>query len=216
MNVADIKKDNQHTQEEEENIDFEKEELELASKAFDKRDAWKAALPEVKYYIVGAVGCVFAGGVFPAWGIVFAELIGLLFYPAFPCEGSQSVAYGYPTCDAYYQSVADTIKEESYVIAVYWAGVIAACLVGNLLAFWGLGHATESINRRMRNLTFTSLMRQEVAYFDKRSVGSITSQLQEDATMIQAFSSEPIRTLVINLASVATGLTISFICESGM
>jgi len=107
--------------------------------------------------------------------------------------------------------VADTIKEESYEIAVYWAAIIAACMVGNLLAFWGLGHATESINKRMRNLTFSSLMRQEVAYFDKRSVGSITSQLQEDATMIQAFSSEPIRTLVINIASVVTGLTISFI-----
>jgi ATP-binding cassette subfamily B (MDR/TAP) protein 1 len=126
------------------------------------------------------------------------------------------MTYGYPTCDAYFSSASDTIKDLSYEIAVYWTAIIAACLVGNLLAFWGLGHASESINKRMRNLTFSALMRQEVAFFDKRSVGSITSQLQDDVTMIQAFSSEPIRTLVINLASVATGLTISFICESKM
>ena len=99
MSVADIKKDNQHAQEEEENIDFEKEEQELASKAFNKADAWKAAVPEVKFYIIGAVGCAIAGGVFPAWGIVFAELIGLLFYPVFPCDESLSMTYGYPTCD---------------------------------------------------------------------------------------------------------------------
>jgi ATP-binding cassette subfamily B (MDR/TAP) protein 1 len=215
VSVAEIKKENQNIQEEEENIDFEKEEQELASKAFNKADAWKAAVPEVKFYIVGALGCAIAGGVFPAWGIVFAELIGLLFYPAFPCDESLSITYGYPTCDAYYDSVAETLKDLSYEIAVKWTAIIAACLVGNLLAFWGLGHATESINRRMRNLTFSSLMRQEVAFFDKRNVGSITSQLQDDVTMIQSFSSEPIRTMVINLASVATGLTISFICESG-
>mmetsp|Transcript_40967 Transcript_40967/g.67216 ORF Transcript_40967/g.67216 Transcript_40967/m.67216 type:complete len:237 (-) Transcript_40967:103-813(-) len=54
-------------------------------------------------------------------------------------------------------------------------------------------------------------MRQEVAFFDKRSVGSITSQLQDDVAFIFAFSGEPIRTLVINVSSVVTGLTISFI-----
>lgn len=73
------------------------------------------------------------------------------------------------------------------------------------------GYATERINKRIRDMTFSSLMRQEVAFFDKRSVGSITSQLQDDAAFIFAFSGEPIRTLVINLSSVVTGLTISMI-----
>jgi len=49
-----------------------------------------------------------------------------------------------------------------------------------------------------------------VAFFDKRSVGSITSQLQDDVAFVFAFSGEPIRTLVINASSVVTGLTISF------
>ena len=39
------------------------------------------ALPETKFYIIGSIGAAIAGGVFPAWGIVFAEMIGLLFYP---------------------------------------------------------------------------------------------------------------------------------------
>lgn len=72
-------------------------------------------------------------------------------------------------------------------------------------------HSHHRINKRIRDKTFGALMRQEVAFFDKRSVGSITSQLQDDVAFIFAFSGEPIRTLVINVSSVVTGLTISMI-----
>ena len=54
-------------------------------------------------------------------------------------------------------------------------------------------------------------MRQEVGYFDLRPVGIITSQLHEDAALIHSFSGEPIRTLVMNVASVLVGVVISFI-----
>ena len=221
VNLNAIKKDNQLGEEdEEEDIDFEKEAEELASKAFNKAEARRFATPEIKFYIVGAVGCALAGGVFPAWGIVFAEMIGLLFYPVVPCfEGNippefalmQNIPESYQTCDDYYKQAANSIQELSFEVSLYWVGIIAACLVGNLLAFWGLGYATERINRRMRDMTFSSLMRQEVAFFDKRSVGSITSQLQDDVSFVFAFSGEPIRTLVINLSSVVTGLTISMV-----
>jgi len=217
VSVAAIKKDNAHNSEEdEENVDFEKEAEEEASKAFNKSDARKIAIPETKYYIVGSIGAAIAGGVFPAWGIVFAEMITLLFYPVFPCDGGM-VFTGmgdpiiYPTCEDYYTASKNEMQDLSYEIALYWAGIIAACLVGNLLVFQGFGKATERINKRIRDMTFSSLMRQEVAFFDKRSVGSITSQLQDDVAFIFAFSGEPLRTLIINVSSVVTGLTISMI-----
>ena len=43
------------------------------------------------------------------------------------------------------------------------------------------------------------------------SSGAITSQLAEDAALLHSFSGEPIRTLVLNLASVLVGVVISFI-----
>lgn len=211
VTAADIKKDNHLVQDEGEILDFEKEEEELAHKAFNKADARKIAMPELNNYLIGGIGCAIAGGIFPAWGIVFAKLIGLLFYPAMPCDESQSIPYGFSTCQDYYDFVKDEMQDLSYEVAIYWAIIIAACFIGNLLAFWGLGHATENINKRVRDRTFAALLRQEVAFFDKRSVGSITSQLQDDVSMLHAFSSEPIRTLIINLASVVTGLTISMI-----
>ena len=213
VNVADIKKDNLLLlEEEDEDVDFEKEEEEMASKAFDKKDARRFAAPEIKFYFVGSIGACIAGGVFPAWGIVFAEMIGLLFYPAFPCDESIVLeTYGYATCQDYYSATANTMQQMSFDIAIYWAAIIAACFVGNVLVFYGFGYATERINKRIRDQTFGSLMRQEVAFFDKRSVGSITSQLQDDVAFVFAFSGEPVRTLFINLSSVVTGLTISMI-----
>ena len=222
VSLQDIKNDSKHKKEDEELIDFEQEDEKLASKAFNKADARRFAAPEIRFYVVGSLGCVLAGGVFPAWGIVFAEMISLLFYPVVPCfEGNispefatmQDIPATYPNCESYYEYAANQIRELSYEIAVYWAVIIIGCLLGNLLSFYGFGKATERINRRMRDLTFSSLLRQEVEYFDKRSVGSITSQLQDDVSFIQSFTGEPVRTLVLNLASVATGLTISMICK---
>lgn len=212
VSVDDIKKDSaQAKEEDEEQIDYEKEDDELAAKVFNKKDARNFAAPELKFYIIGSIGACIAGAVFPAWGIVFAEMIGLLFYPAFPCVEPVAIPYEYPTCQEYYDFVAEDMKQMSFEITSYWSGIVAACFVGNILVFYGFGYATERINKRIRDLTFSSLMRQEVSFFDKRSVGSITSQLQDDVAFIFAFSGEPIRTLFINLSSVVTGLTISMV-----
>ncbi len=76
--------------------------------------------------------------------------------------------------------------------------------------FMAFGTATERINKRVRDKSFRALIRQEVAWFDVRSVGQITSQLSDDAAMIHSFSGEPIRTFMMSLSSVGAGLIVSF------
>ena len=80
-----------------------------------------------------------------------------------------------------------------------------------MLTFWGFGTARERLNKRVRDSTFAALLRQEVGFFDKRSVGSITSELQDDAAKIHAFSGEPARSFLIAVASLVTGLVLSFV-----
>ena len=70
--------------------------------------------------------------------------------------------------------------------------------------------ATERMNKRVRDAAFKNLVVQEIGWFDVRTVGSITTQLSDDAALIHSFSGEPIRTMVMNLASVAVGLIVSF------
>jgi ATP-binding cassette, subfamily B (MDR/TAP), member 1 len=139
--------------------------------------------------------------------------IDLLFRLVPTCVDSQvpSAEIPFDTCQDFYDSVASDMRETSFYLGAYWVIIAAGCVFGNMLTFWGFGLASERLNKRVRDSAFSSLIRQEVAFFDKRSVGVITSQLQDDAARIHTFSGEPIRTLVIALSSIITGVVVSFI-----
>ena len=81
---------------------------------------------------------------------------------------------------------------------------------GHIILFWGFGNASERMTRRTRDDVFNALVRQEVSFFDKRSVGKITSELQEDTTQVQTFTGDPIRQLLMALSGLLTGVVLSF------
>lgn len=66
------------------------------------------------------------------------------------------------------------------------------------------------MSKRVRDAAFSSLVRQEVSFFDMRSVGKITSELQDDAARVQTFTGDPIRSFLVAIASVLTGVILSF------
>lgn len=101
------------------------------------------------------------------------------------------------------------MRWSSIKVAIYFVALIVAALTGNVVTYVGIGTASERLSKRIRDSTFTSLLRQEVGYFDKRSVGTVTSQLQYDAARIHAFSGEPLRNFIIAIAAVLTGLIIA-------
>lgn len=193
--------------EEEEKPDFETEIEEAEKSAFDAKRARQMAQPDSLYMLIGAIGAIIAGAVFPAWGIMFGETINLLFRRIPGCNGTTSD--GVP-CDVFYQSEADDMRQVSFVLSGYWVAIAIGCIVGNLLTFYGFGMASERLNKRVRDSAFTALVRQEVAFYDKRSVGRITSQLEDDAARIHTFSGEPIRSLLIAVSSMVIGLAVSF------
>jgi ATP-binding cassette, subfamily B (MDR/TAP), member 1 len=66
-------KDSENASESGEIPDFEVE-LESAEKSsFSYWRAVNMANPDIPFMLVGSIGAIFAGGVFPAWGIMFAE-----------------------------------------------------------------------------------------------------------------------------------------------
>jgi ABC-type multidrug transport system fused ATPase/permease subunit len=118
---------------------------------------------------------------------------------------------GFDTCEDYWTDFADDMQQRSFQVGAMWAGLLVNCLIGFTLMFVGFGRASERLSKRVRNDAFTALVRQEIAFFDKRSVGKITSELQDDAARIHAFSGVPIRSALLALSSVLTGLVISFV-----
>jgi ATP-binding cassette subfamily B (MDR/TAP) protein 1 len=117
----------------------------------------------------------------------------------------------FETCQEYWDSSSQDMRELSFKVAYGLVGILAIALIGHTLVHVGFGTATERMNKRVRDASFGNLVRQEVAYFDVRPVAVITSELSDDAAMIHAFSGEPIRTLVMNLASVFVGVVVSFV-----
>lgn len=207
------KKGNEEEEEEDEEdsqVNFEKQIEEAELGAFNLSRARRLAAPDTLYYIIGALGALMAGSVFPSWGLLFGETIELLYQPVFNCTPEVQAVLNLTTCDGYAEGVAEDMKQRSYDLSIFWTIVIVVCVVGNLLTAWGFGNASERMTRRIRDMAFDSLVRQEVAFFDKRSVGKITSQLQEDATQIQTFTGDPIRQVLISLASVLVGLVVAF------
>mmetsp|Transcript_19313 Transcript_19313/g.35040 ORF Transcript_19313/g.35040 Transcript_19313/m.35040 type:complete len:473 (+) Transcript_19313:2973-4391(+) len=176
------------------------------------RKARALARPDLKFIIIGSIGAILAGLVFPGWGIVFADMIELLYMPVYPCDDIDGPPppSPYTDCSDYIDSTVDDIRTLSYEVAAKWAVIIGFTMLGNTLLFHGFGTASERMNKRVRDSSFESLIRQEIAYFDEHTVGFITSQLQDDAALLQAFSGEPVRTLIMNLSSVLVGLAVSF------
>jgi len=141
---------------------------------------------------------------------MFAYLIEVFYAYTLPCQDDLFVPVGFATCDEYFNFKADEMQELSLKTIYLLAALIVSSMVGSIIMFKGFGTATERINKRVRDQTFTALLRQEVGWYDVQSVGQITAQLSDDAAMIHSFSGEPIRTISISVASVGCGLFVSF------
>jgi ATP-binding cassette subfamily B (MDR/TAP) protein 1 len=153
---------------------------------------------------------VLAGLVFPGWGVAFAYMIEVLYTPVETCPQVSGDDF-LGECDLYWESVADDMQQKSLEIFYGYLGILFCTVVGCVLLYWGFGVAAERMNKRVRDGAFSSLLRQEVAWFDLRSPGALASRLSDDAALLHAFAGEPIRTLVLNLSSVLVGIIISFV-----
>lgn len=61
---------------------------------------------------------------------MFGETINLLFRQVKSCEGD---------CDVFYQTQADSMKDKSFELAIYWIVIALGCVVGNMFTFFGFG-----------------------------------------------------------------------------
>lgn len=164
-------------------------------------------------FCVGSLGAILAGLVFPGWGVVFAYMIDLLFHPVFDCDETNvgtGFTEGFSSCQEYWDSEADWLKDVSLKVTYGWLGLMGATVFGNVILFYGFGTATERMNKRVRDAVFTALLRQDISYYDTHSVANLSTQIEEDAAMIFSFSGEPIRTLMMTTSSVLVGLILSF------
>ena len=114
-------------------------------------------------------------------------------------------------CAPYYQSVAESMRSDSFRISAYWAIVIFMTLTGNFVVCSYFGKASEKLTKRIRDIAFISLIRQEVGFFDSINAGDLTSQLQEDTRLIQTVAGQPIQNLILSTSGFLISIIISLI-----
>ena len=202
-----IEKIKEKKEKEKEEKKHEEDELEAIGKDKEKQfgaRARKLAQKDLKFFIIGGVGAILAGLMFPAWGFIFAYTIELLYTPVYPCPPDTD-------CQDDWDSTAEDMKKLAGKLGVASAAVVVTTLAGYVWLYYGFGTATERMNKRVRDGLFNSLVRQEVAFFDMQPVGTLSAKLQDDAALIHSFSGQPIRALIISLASVLVGLIVGFI-----
>lgn len=170
------------------------------------------ARSDIGLFFIGSVGAILAGLLYPAWGVVFAFMIEVLYYPVFPCDESNPLVKGvlYDSCEDYFNSEADYLRDFSFKVTYAWCGIIASGLIGNVLLFYGFGAAQERMNKRIRDQIFIALMRQDISYYDTHSISNLSTRLEDDAAMMHSFSGEPIRQFTMTAASLLVGLFLSF------
>ena len=170
--------------------------------------AWKLVRPDLMHIACGFLGALLGGSVFPLAGLLFGRVVEVFLRPVQQCT-PDLLSAGFKSCDEYWHAMASDMQNDSFQIATFW-GLNALCaLIGNMVAFTGFGFAGERLIKRIRDSTFISLVKQEVAFFDKRRVETLTSQLQNDTALLHDLLGEPIRSFTIALSAVFVGLAIS-------
>lgn len=192
-------------EEEEDAMEVEEQVDEGEMRAYDYQRARRVALRDAPLLALGSFGSVAVGGLFPGWGLLFGYVISVLFQRVPPCATSSSG----DSCSAVNESIAGDARDKSIQYGIYWIVIAVACLIFSTLTFWAFGLARERLNRRTRESSFAALMRQDVAYFDRRSTWKTTYLLEGDVARIHVFSGEPIRIIVTNLTSIVAGLAVA-------
>ena len=107
-----------------------------------KLRARQLARDDAKLFVIGSVGAILTGTVFPGWGFLFAYMIELLVTPVMSCDSIGIDSTG--ACNEYQRSVADDMKSQATKIALASVGI---CMVGYVILFAAFGTATERISK---------------------------------------------------------------------
>jgi len=144
--------------------------------------------PELGFIIVGCFAAAIHGTVNPAYAIIFSHILNVFFFP------TNQIASGLVP----------------WVLGIFGIGVIV--MLSNIAQTLMFGIAGEYLTQRLRQLTFMSILKQSVGWFDHQShsTGILASQLASDANLVQGAIGTRLSVAVQNIATIVSGLIIGF------
>jgi len=124
--------------------------------------------PEWLWIVLGAINSVIYGAIQPLFALFYSEIYGLFAEP--------------------------NLEKEQHLVSLY-AGIVFligfASGVSQFLSSVGFAISGAELTMRMRKLTFSAMLRQEMSYFDYEvnSVGALVTRLSSDAAALKVNNS---------------------------
>eukprot|EP01135_Chromosphaera_perkinsii_P004635 Nk52_evm28s292 gene=Nk52_evmTU28s292 len=150
----------------------------------DKTDYW--------LMFFGTIGAMANGIVFPLFSLIFGKMI----------DDFAKYERGETDSDALVDSINDVSLDFVYIAA---GGLIVAYLQA---AFWMI--SSERQAKKMRKAYITSLLRQDIGWYDTQNSGEFATRVASDTQLVQEAISEKLSLVVQKVATLIGGIAVAF------
>ena len=143
---------------------------------------------------ISAIAAIVAGAVLPLMTVIFGQLTGKI--GNFSSGNSDDLS-----------SFSDTVNH----LTLYFVYLAIGEFVTIYIATVGFIYTGEHIAARIREEYLAGIMRQNIAYFDARGAGEITTRITADTNLVQDGISEKVGLTLTALATFITAYIIGFV-----
>ncbi|CAM6102831.1 unnamed protein product [Calypogeia fissa] len=143
-----------------------------------------------EYGLGGTIASIGAGCLLPAFAIILGEVLEL-----------------------YYFADKHHMRKEVSKYALYLVGLAVVTPIAYALQYFCLAMLGEKLVRRVREMMFTTILRNELGWFDEdeNNGSQLTARLTSDATVVKAAIGDKISIIVQNSTMMILSIVFSFI-----
>ncbi|XP_046862109.1 ATP-dependent translocase ABCB1-like isoform X2 [Xenia sp. Carnegie-2017] len=150
----------------------------------------------------------------PEWKYLVLGIFGASLFGLYPALYGLSLGGIFGTLDNDPSNAKDReeMEDDSRKWALYFFFLGVESGFGIVVQYWFLAKAGEALTKRLRTDTFLHVLRQDMSYFDKpeNSTGAVCMRLSTDVSKIQGATGAQLGLLASSIATIASGLAVSF------
>ncbi|ETV75005.1 hypothetical protein H257_10608 [Aphanomyces astaci] len=152
---------------------------------------WRLSAPEWWHVLLGSVGAILHGSLYPVWGVILTKCTLVFFQVNLGIDGMRS---------------------ESLKWSMGFVGLGVAMLIAVTIQKHQFSIVCERLTTRIRVMCFGAMLRQDMAWFDDplHAPGALTTCLATDSAAIQTMTAETLNAILLNASTLGVALGVSF------
>lgn len=170
----------------------EEERKETKSRQIQLSDIWQLQKPELPSLLLGFLLGMLAGAILSIFPLVLGQAL-----------------------QTYFHDEPSKIKRDVGFLSLILVGLGFGCLISMVGQQGFCGWAGTKLTKRVRDLLFRSILKQEPGWFDfdENSTGVLVSRLSVDSVSFRSVLGDRFSVLLMGLSSAIVGLGVSFLLQ---